>query len=220
MEGEWFKWLSADDVLYPSAVEELISKTKNLKDSTKTILYSNYHIINSDSIVTREHLEQNINNLNSFDHGIILLDFHIGNGTASLIHKSAFDKYGMFDESLDYNEDYELWLRLVILHKFRLHLLPKILAKYRVHQTQLTQTIPRKKIEERSDMIRRYVLDKLNSKERQRYEIALSKYKRRSLIARTKPVYNKLKKFFPKSLRNFIRKIYWKYENRRTKKTY
>ena len=35
MTGEWFKWLSADDVLYPNAVEELIKEAKKIKDKKK-----------------------------------------------------------------------------------------------------------------------------------------------------------------------------------------
>ena len=30
MTGEWFKWLSADDVLYPNAIKELIFEAKKL----------------------------------------------------------------------------------------------------------------------------------------------------------------------------------------------
>ena len=53
MNGEWFKWLSADDVLYPNAIEELIKEIEQMKNKDKIILYSNYDIINSDGIVTQ-----------------------------------------------------------------------------------------------------------------------------------------------------------------------
>ena len=38
MTGEWFKWLSADDVLYPNAIEELIIEAKKIPDKKNTIL--------------------------------------------------------------------------------------------------------------------------------------------------------------------------------------
>ena len=47
MTGEWFKWLSADDVLYPNAVEELIREAEKIGEKEKVILYSNYDIIDS-----------------------------------------------------------------------------------------------------------------------------------------------------------------------------
>ncbi len=31
IRGEWFKWLSDDDVLYPNCVEELIKEAKKIK---------------------------------------------------------------------------------------------------------------------------------------------------------------------------------------------
>ena len=46
MKGEWFKWLSADDILYPDAVLELINAAKLLPNK-KYVLYANYDIINS-----------------------------------------------------------------------------------------------------------------------------------------------------------------------------
>ena len=46
MSGEWFKWLSADDVLYSNAVKELVDVAKVLPNK-KYILYSNYDIIDA-----------------------------------------------------------------------------------------------------------------------------------------------------------------------------
>ena len=43
MDGQWFKWLSADDILDNSAVQVLINETKKLgKDAKSCIFYSNY----------------------------------------------------------------------------------------------------------------------------------------------------------------------------------
>ena len=138
MHGDWFKWLSADDLLYQHAVKELVDSAKKLENQENCILYSNYDIIDSDGKILRRVIEPDYNATDSFEFNTILLDHYIGNATTSLIHKSAFERFGMFDESVDFSEDYELWLRFYILHECRLHLVLKILAKYRVHQTQLT----------------------------------------------------------------------------------
>ena len=75
--------------------------------------------------------------MNPFEVNVILLDHFIGNGTTSLIHKSLFEKYGYFDDKIGFMEDFELWLRLCLQFNCRIHLVSKILAKYRVHEQQL-----------------------------------------------------------------------------------
>jgi len=175
MTGEWFKWLSADDVLYPSAIEDLIAETQKVMEPQKKIFYSNFDYIDANSKVTGEYIEPNYNELTQFEFSVILLDHFIGNGTTAMIHKSAFEKYGLFEESLDFADDYEFWLRCCILHGFRLHLVPKKLAKYRIHEKQLTNE-KFSQILERYEKIRQLILSKLEPIERQKYEIAWKKY--------------------------------------------
>ena len=209
MEGEWFKWLSADDVLYPNAVEELIKESQKIKDKKNTILYSNYDIINSEGKIIKQFIEADYNNLSIFDFNVLLLDHHIGNGITSLIHKSAFEKYGGFDETIGYAEDYELWLRLCLIHKCRLHLIPKILAKYRIHEAQLTQSKIGESLD-KANNIREMVLEKLDSKDKNQYKIALEK------IKKNKPLKMRLRrsmrdamiKILPKLISEKILKIY------------
>ncbi|MGB6464511.1 MAG: glycosyltransferase [Nitrosotalea sp.] len=209
MTGEWFKWLSADDVLYPKFVEELILESKNIENKN-LILYTNYDIIDSEGNLMNQRIERNFNNSDPFEVNVILLDHHIGNGTTSLIHKLIIDKYGMFDEVIGYREDYELWLRYCILYKCRLYLVPKILAKYRIHENQITKGKIRKSLMQ-SEKIRKFVLDKLEPAERKRYEIALDQYKK------NKPLIEKIMYFvrydlfgiLPSSVSNSLLNLYW-----------
>ena len=215
MTGEWFKWLSADDVLYPNAIEELIIEAKKIPDKKNTILYTNYEIIDSNSKVVKQFIESNYNSLSSFDFNVLLLDHYIGNGTTSLIHKSALDDYGYFDESIGFAEDYELWLRFCILHKCRLHLVSKILGKYRIHDTQLTAKKMDKALSNANE-IRRYVLNQLDKEELEKYSIALKKFKK------TKPfsvrvrhgIRNIMFKILPKSTSDKILQEYLKRKQR------
>ena len=82
--GDWIKWLSADDVLYPNAVEELILEAEKLQNKKNTILYSNHDRIDSNGKVIKQFIEQNCNDMNPFDVNVILLDHFIGNATTSL----------------------------------------------------------------------------------------------------------------------------------------
>ena len=211
MKGEWFKWLSADDSLYPSAIAELISEVNKLENKTKSILYSNYDIINSEGKKIRQFIEPNYNQLNSFDFNVVLLDHYIGNGTTSLIHKSALDEYGGFDETIGFAEDYELWLRFCLIYNCRLHLVQKILARYRVHDTQLSE----KKMElalAKAEEIRKMILNQLEPIQRQKYEIALrQKKKEKPLTIRTRHTLRDIMlKVLPKSASNKIMNVYFK----------
>lgn len=208
MKGEWFKWLSADDILYPNAIEELISEAMKLEDR-KNILYSNYDIINSEGKVIKQFIEQNYNDLETFRINSFLLYNYIGNGTTSLIHKSAIDQFGMFDEKIGFAEDYELWLRLCVLHEYRLHLVPKILAKYRIHETQLTKRKFGESLEN-SRKIRKMILEKLDSKKRKQYKIALKKIeKSKPLRVRLRHIIRDLMiEILPKSFSEKIFTIY------------
>ena len=54
-----------------------------------------------------------------------------------VIHRSLFDSVGMFDESLEVCEDYDLWLR--ILAKYEIGLISeKLIDKYGGHEDQLS----------------------------------------------------------------------------------
>jgi glycosyltransferase involved in cell wall biosynthesis len=178
MSGEWFKWLSADDLLEKNALDVLINEAKNLGDVSKScIFYSSYDLIDQEGKIVGEFLEPSYNNLEDFDKNVVLLDHYYGNGTTSLIHKSLFDRFGLFDEKIGFQEDYEFWLRCCIIYDCKLHLIPKKLARYRLHSGQLTK----KKINEsleHAESIRELILNKLPDQKKNLYLSALNKYKK------------------------------------------
>lgn len=182
MTGEWFKWLSADDVLLKHAIEYLVHETQNIgPESKSTIFYSNYNLIDHSSNIVGKFIEPNYNTLSNFERNVILLDNYYGNGTTSLIHKSVFDKFGLFDEYIGFQEDYEFWLRCCMLYGCQMHLVPEILASYRVHEGQLTK----KKVAEsltHANLIRNMILDKLSADEKTKYVQAWKKYKKQKPI--------------------------------------
>jgi len=208
-KGEWIKRLDVDDVLYPNAIEELILETKNLLDKKRTILYSNYDYIDSKGNVIDQEIEPNYNNIDSFDFNVLLLDHYIGYGSSSLIHKSTITEYGMFDETVVF-EDYELWLRYCLLFKCRLHLVQKTLVKRRVHHGQITKARIGISLEQQEEL-KKSVLEKLNPSERKKYEIALKTYqKNKSLPEKSKFfVRYKLMKILPNTLSMKLIDFYW-----------
>jgi len=208
-EGEWIKYLSADDIMYPQAIEELISEAKKLKDKKNIILYSNYERIDSEGKIIDAILEPDYGKFDAFDFKVMLLDHICGSDGTVLMHKSILDKYGLFDETV-IAEDWEFRLRHCILHNCSLHHVPIILYKRRIHQGQLTKKFIKISLKGQ-DKIRRSILDKLDLVERQRFEKALKEYRKR------KPIIEKCKYFvrydlsriLPASVSIKLIDIYW-----------
>lgn len=161
--GDFIKWLSADDVLYPDAIQTMMEQIDgNYKNR---IYYTNYHIIDENSNITSQFKEPERNNLTRFEKGRELLRYYYGNGSSSLIHRSIFERCGLFDESLKHSEDYEYWLRCTLMYGVELWLLPIYSLKYRYHNEQLTKRVGGSL----DDFIKRKVLMSLPVEERQTY---------------------------------------------------
>lgn len=132
----FIKWLSADDVLKRNAINDMIWQVNKHCNINNRIFYTHYDIITAENEVIKTFTEPFITRENQKS---VLLDRFYGNGSTSLIHKDVFDKVGLFNESLGYQEDYDFWLRAVCLHDVRLTLLPLNTIYYRIHDQQLTQ---------------------------------------------------------------------------------
>ena len=85
-----------------------------------------------------------------------------------MFHRSVFDRCGPFDEAVGYSEDYEFWLRCCLLHGCRLRLVPRSIARYRVHTSTLTSAHAGES-ESKDDQIRSAVLSRLPAGLRSRY---------------------------------------------------
>jgi len=186
-KGEWIKLLDSDDVLYPNAVEELVSIGKNLKNKKNIILYSNFEKIDSKNKVLKKISEKNFNDLDQFIFNSKLLFFNfVGNPSSSLIHRSTITSYGMFNEKFNANEDWELWLRYCILYNCRLHLIPKFLMKYRKHSESLTslrrKNLPKSERANTSKHTKESIICKLEPSLRKKYEIAIRQLKKEEEI--------------------------------------
>lgn len=129
--GEWIKWLSADDVMYPNALSKFALADK---PDTNAIYYTHYDRIDENGNILSEFMEP-------VRDESILWSFFYGNGSSSFIHKSVFEKCGLFDESLGHSEDYEFWLRATQVYGVKLRLLNFKSIKYRMHPEQLTNKV-------------------------------------------------------------------------------
>lgn len=129
MTGDYFSWLSHDDVYLPNKLEAQVFALRN--ETVPVILYGDYYLINGKSKVTGlrgiRHLPPE-----QFLYSIIT-SFPV-NGCTTLIPRSCFDEVGFFNDQLRTTQDYEMWVRLSQKYKF-VHI-GKALIQSRIHMEQ------------------------------------------------------------------------------------
>ncbi len=138
MRGEWFKWLSADDVLLPETLSQMIMYIENkVSNPHKFLYYTDYEVIDEHGKYVRVQNEPHRSNTN----GIAAAEQYIGffgNGSTSLMHISTLHVVGKFRENMALSEDYEFWLRWGLKFKFGFRHIPIIGIQYREHSQSLT----------------------------------------------------------------------------------
>ena len=130
MEGEYFSWLSHDDV-YDS--EKINGQIKFMSDNNRLdcIIYSDYDLIDSTGQCFQHIRIGQIDIEKILYHLMIERKIH---GCTLLIPRFAFIKYGMFPENLPTTQDYTLWLRFADFFKFIYF--PRVVVKSRIHEMQ------------------------------------------------------------------------------------
>jgi glycosyltransferase involved in cell wall biosynthesis len=110
MKGDFFSWLSHDDLYTPDKISKQFDYiVNNDLNFESTILFSNYHLID---------FESKIFYTSSLDIGrpsqfrSWLTAYSYLNGCTLLIPKILFDKVGFFNERLKHTQDYDLWFRM------------------------------------------------------------------------------------------------------------
>ncbi len=135
MKGDYFSWLSHDDVYLPHKIEEQI-KLMQSSESKDIVIYSDSQLIDANSKPYYDvHLEKiHPNKLTS----ALLLNRFI-NGCSLLIPKKCFSNGMRFDKKLKTTQDYDLWFKMIDQYNF-VHL-DKILIQSRQHPEQGTRTL-------------------------------------------------------------------------------
>ena len=131
MRGEWFAWLSHDDLWLPENIERKIEFI--LKNPGGGIYYGGYSYINPK--------HENLYGSNGCwyprgeDLQKMLRSGNYIHGITALVHRKCFQKVGLFDEHLRCTQDYEMWFR--IAKEYSTYLLPTRLAQTRIHPEQV-----------------------------------------------------------------------------------
>lgn len=139
MKGDYFSWLSHDDMYYPNKVERQIQALDENNDKT-ALVYSAFEYLNAETSKRTplfSHLKYSKEQLQN---SVFPVLDSLVYGCALLIHKSHFERVGTFNEKLLYTQDNDLWFRMFRNQKSIY--IPESLALYRVHSEQSCRTIP------------------------------------------------------------------------------
>ncbi|MDP1620903.1 MAG: glycosyltransferase [Bacteroidales bacterium] len=143
MKGDYFSWLSHDDIYCDNKIESQIQHLSSL-DNKEVILFSDHEIIDEHSSVISSSTIRIKGTQPFFEiynsQLLIALKRPFINGNTVLIPKTAFDNVGLFDERLKVTQDFEMWFRLV--SKYPLYYINKSLIKYRTHSNQGSKPNP------------------------------------------------------------------------------
>ncbi|MED1203461.1 glycosyltransferase [Heyndrickxia acidicola] len=124
--GDYFSWLSSDDLFEPDKLEKqvwfMISQHYDVS-------YTNYSFIDVDSNVTGRSVGLHFPSKKDF-YNRFKTFCHI-NGCTVMMKMDVIKKVGLFNENLRYTQDFEYWLRVIQHYDF--HYLDEPLVNYRVH---------------------------------------------------------------------------------------
>jgi glycosyltransferase involved in cell wall biosynthesis len=129
MEGEYFSWLSHDDLYLPNKIEEQINFINRI-NKPDSIIFSNYYLVNASNHFVAC---SNLSNFYNLDFRSWLTVFSELNGCTLLIPKKFLLELN-FDEKLKHTQDYDLWFKLSFITSFEF--LPMYLIKSRQHDNQ------------------------------------------------------------------------------------
>ncbi len=138
MEGEYFSWLSHDDVYYPWKVECQIEALRE-SGNWYTPVYSNWDCLVMPEGNVEPLFPDYCFSKADYQNGIFPVLFGLINGCTTLIHKSHFKRVGQFDENLLTAQDYDMWFR--IFRSQKVLYIARPLIKYRFHDEQGSATI-------------------------------------------------------------------------------
>ena len=135
MKGEYFSWLSHDDMYLPEKIESQINILRNLDDKT-TIVNSRNDAIDAEGN-KKQSWKYEIPD-KYVDKPLYYVFTTKLTGCSLLIHKSHFMRCGEFDCTQKITQDYDMWFK--ILRKAKIYDINKVLVLVREHSGSVTNT--------------------------------------------------------------------------------
>lgn len=133
MTGEYFSWLSHDDVYLPDKVQAQVEFLREL--GSDGAAYCAFEEIDPHSAILGNSLDRP-----RYDDPVLAIFATVIHGCTLLIPRRCFDAVGRFNPALRSTQDNEMWLRIA-LGGGTFHYLPRVLVQSRQHPEQGSRTI-------------------------------------------------------------------------------
>lgn len=134
MKGEYFSWLSHDDMYYSDKIASQIRELERL--GTCTVIYGDYESLDVASGTRREH-RLPATNPEHFRWSISVASrIH---GCTLLVPRACFVECGVFNTALRTTQDYDMWFRVAARYRF-VHV-PGVVVTARLHPGQGTRQL-------------------------------------------------------------------------------
>lgn len=160
MEGEYFAWLSHDDIYYPNKIQKQLQVLQNVGDM-KAPLYGSADALLMPERQVRPPYPDYRFSLKERQKGIFPVLFGLINGCTVLIHKSHFERVGRFDEKLLTAQDVDMWFR--IFRNQQVVYVEEPLIQYRFHEAQGSKVI--KEFRSNCQEIQMSMIERLDKRE-------------------------------------------------------
>lgn len=163
MTGEYFSWLSHDDLYYPNKIERQVAELAKLENKN-TIMMSELDGITEDGAKLYQtdylsHIKEHPGRLKSSIYPVVYNKTH---GCTLLIPKKCFDEVGVFDPKERVAQDFEFFYRAFL--KFPSQLVPETLVTARDTSDRMGRRAKPRAIEEYSRLYM-HIINNLSEQE-------------------------------------------------------
>jgi glycosyltransferase involved in cell wall biosynthesis len=151
--GQFISWLSHDDLYTCDKLERQIAHLSEQPEPNHCVIYGDYAVFSNNG--SSDTTEVALSHTEPANFRYFITAQNVLHGCTLLLPKSAFDKHGMFDESLRTTQDYDFWFRIAEDFEF-LHL-PGVVVKSRLHKEQGTRKLRDVALAEANNLLSRFV---------------------------------------------------------------
>lgn len=109
MHGQYFSWLSHDDYYRPEKIMHQLAAIP--PEQPDTLVYSNYELVDEFIGAKLQTRYENYFSQRQLTTPLLPVMFRMIHGSATLIHRSHFERIGLFDERQLTTQDYDMWFR-------------------------------------------------------------------------------------------------------------
>lgn len=141
MTGEYFSWLSHDDIYFPDKIEKQIDYIQN--NPEVKLVTSNFVIIDKDGNTIRDYVNSTHPILRTGRDALSVWTY----GCCILIHKDCFNKVGLWNENNRTTQDDEMWLRFI--RYYPIYFMRDKLCKSRQHAEQGTVKLAKQHLKDK-----------------------------------------------------------------------